>query len=260
MYKRLSLYLSAIVVAFSACKKSDPLTGTESNPPAYVSFTNVNSTPTPSRTVNIFVDGTKINNVSFIGNSSTLSGTYAGIQPGMRSVVVRDTLSTSNINYLTTSINVAAGTSYSFYVYDTLQAGQLKGLLLSTDRTPDANAKVRFLNLSPGSPALDLVLVRREATVNKDSIVLYTGVPYVGNSAAPDIASLSAFRIVNSNVLAGATGTGSLASDYIIRIKLSGTNTIVSSTAASNLTNRRIYTIIARGRYPATTILTTLNN
>lgn len=273
MYKRLSIYLSAAVLVFSACKKSEPLSGTEANPPAFVSFTNVNGTPapagnstSPTKAINVFVDGVKITNVTFISNnsipinSSTLLGTYAGLQPGTRSLVFRDTLSTSNIDYLTTSITVAAGNSYSFYLYDTLQAGRLKGILLSTNRTPDSAAKVRFLNLSPGSPALDFVLVRREAAVAKDSIVLYTGVPYLGNVPTPDTAALSAYRIVPSNVLAGAVAAGSPSSDYILRVKLTGTNTIVASTAASNLVNRRIYTFIARGKFPATTILTTLNN
>lgn len=261
MYKRISLYLLAAVLIFSACKKSDPVMGTDTSL-AFVSFTNVNFSTNLSitRPVNLFIDGVKTNNVNFIGTNGTIAGTYVGVVPGTRTVVLRDTLSTSNIDYVTTSINVAAGSSYSFYLYDTLKTGQLKAVLLNTDRTPDANSKVRFLNLSPASPAVDFIAVRREAGVAKDSITLYTGISYLGDVPTPEIAALSAFKVVSSSVLAGAVAAGSPSSDYLFKVKLSGTNTVVATSAATTLVNGRIYTFIARGKYPATTLLTTLNN
>lgn len=264
MFKNSLIYLSLTVIIFSACKKDEPASGTDTTL-AFVSFTNANFSTNLSitRPVNLFIDGVKKNNVGFIGTNSTISGTYVGVAPGTRTVVLRDTLSTSNIDYLTLPINVAGGRSYSFYLYDTVKLGQLKGILLTTDRTPDpdnANSKIRFLNLAPGSPALDFVAVRREAAVAKDSVVLFTNMPYLGDVASPDIPTLSTFKVLAASTLAGALTPTSPASDYIFRVKLAGTNTAVSSTGAITVVNSRNYTYFARGKYPAVTISFMLNN
>lgn len=67
--------------------------------------------------------------------------------------------------------------------------------------------------------------------------------------ANPDATALSAYVDVASNQAAGAAGAGSLVTDYIIRLKLAGTNTIVTSTAATTIVNGRTYTYFARGIY-----------
>ena len=243
----------------NGCKKADAPTTTPDTNIGYVSFTNVNSS---SKSLNIFIDQ-KLVNATALGVNATMNGIYAGVTEGTRTLLTRD-ISTAlpPIDYYTSSINVAKGLSYSFFQYGVLTSGSLKGILLSTSRTPDANpenARIRFLNISNGAPALDLVMVRSEGTVAKDSVVLYAAVPSLLAVASPDAAALSAHKSVAANKGAGYT-TGSLVSTYVLRLKLAGTNTIVSSTAATTITPGRNYTYYARGTYPATALSVVLDN
>jgi hypothetical protein len=260
MLKKLLIYSGAGLVILSGCKKNDPLTGPQDKSVAYVSFTNVNPN---TKQVNVFVDNGLVSKASFIAPYATILGGYAGVTPGTRTVAIRDTTSPAFLEYFTGNITVTGGQYYSFYLYDIVTASKLKGILLNTDRTPDANpanAKLRFLNLSPGAPALDFVLVRRETAVAKDSVVLVPGAPYIGSVATPDIAALSAYKSVVGSTVAGFISTTSPASDYILRVKLAGTNTIVASTAATSIVPSRNYTFFARGIYPAVTITSHFNN
>jgi hypothetical protein len=63
-------------------------------------------------------------------------------------------------NNLFVSMNnyFAAGGNYSVFITDTINHGQLKGVLLQDNVGPadTSNGQIRFLNLSPDAPALDL--------------------------------------------------------------------------------------------------------
>ena len=258
MYKYF-IYFIVIVIVAGSCKKATNLNGGIVKDESYVSFTNVNAS---GKQINVIVDGNKLNLAGVIAPNATVSGIYLGVAPGARATIIRDSSSASNIDYYTDNINVEAGSSYSYFVYDTLTSGKFKGILLNTDRNPDvnyANSKIRFLNLSPKSPALDFWLVRRVGGTVTDSLKIFSGVPYLGNTT-PDPVALSAFTPVAASQAAGANAPGSAVTDYIIRIRNSSTNAVVSSTAATTLANARNYTFFAKGIYPSTSLISFFNN
>jgi hypothetical protein len=253
MIKKIFLYSLGCVLIMPGCKKDDAPTTTPDKDLGYVSFTNVNSS---SKTLNILVDQ-KLVNATAIAVNGTLTGTYAGFAAGSRALVTRDAgTATPTVDYYTGNLDIAAGKSYSFFQYGVLTGGLLKGILLNTDRTPDAsadNARIRFLNISNGAPALDLVMVRSEGSVAKDSVVLYSAVPSLATVATPDINLLSAYKSVAANKAANST-PGVPVSSYVLKLKLAGTNTQVSASAATTIVPGRNYTFYARGTYPSTAL------
>lgn len=256
MIKNISYITAFLLINFLvSCKKPDALTGS-TNETAFISLTNVN---TSAKVVNVYIDGKLANQYSSIGANASVLGTYVGASAGSHTIEVRD--NTTNIVYGSTSINVEGSKTYSAFVYDVATSNTLKLLVLTTDRTtlPDLNsANVRFLNLSTGSPALDVWLIRRVGGVAKDSSMIYSSVPYIG-STTPDVNSLSAFKSVAASVPAGVNGS-TAASDYIVRLKTAGTATIIATSASITLIPTKIYTIYARGTYPSITISTLLHN
>ena len=257
--KNITAICCLLSIAFVSCKKDQPLTGTETNT-AFVSFTNVNSS---AKTVDFFVYGTRINTAAA---GATILGTYAGVAPGSNTFVAKDATGATPIYYSTPS-TVAAQKSYSFFLYDTLIAGQLKGVLLNTDRTADANSansKFRFLNFNPKAPAFDVIMVRQvsnnattPALIPKDSVLISGGAGYIGSSV-PNIAALSAFTSLPANQLANS-GAGNLQTNYVVKLKLAGTQTLVGS-ATLTLIPGKNYTLILRGVYPTLTLTLLLNN
>ena len=258
MKKYLTYALCSILV-LGACKKAENKTGPLDTSLAYVSITNANAS---GKTVNIFSNNDTLTLASSIATNGTVLGLYTGVTPGTNLFEARD-MAVANTTYFQGDITVAAGMSYSFFLYDTLKVGRVQGILLNNDRNADANpanAKIRFLNLSPKSPALDFWMIRRVGTVPKDSVRVLANVPYLGSVAAPDVTALSSYVSVFANEAAGAAGTGVAVSDYILRLKRASTNTIVYSSAATTIVPGRNYTLFARGLFPAVGITSVLNN
>ena len=258
MTKNKIIYILGVAVLMSSCKKDKAPSTTPDTNLGYVSFTNANAS---SKTLNVVVDGTQINSTALAVNS-TFTGVYAGFSDGPHALVTKDAGVTPAVDVFSGNISVSMGKSYSFFQYGVLTGGVFKGVLLNTDRTPDANAdnsKVRFLNLSNGAPALDFVMVRQEGTTPKDSVILFSGVPSLATVTTPDIAALSVQKAVAGNKAANAI-PGVAVSSYIIRLKLASTNTIVSSTAATTIVPGRNYTFYARGNYPSSVLSSLLDN
>lgn len=232
----------------TGCKKEDAPATTPDTNLGYVSFTNVNNS---SKVINVFVDNKKVNSAAIAVNA-TMLGTYAGFAEGTHTLQTKDTSSVlPPIVYYTGDFTVQKGKAYSFFQYGPLSAGNLKGILLNTDNIPDlnGNAKVRFLNISNNAPALDIVLVRREGTVEKDSVVLYSALAALSSMATPNVEALSPHKLVAGNKAANAV-PGVAASSYNIKVKLAGTNTLVTSSAGVTILPGRNYTFYTRGAYP----------
>ncbi len=247
-----------LTVFFVSCEKDAALIGSDTSE-AYVSFTNVNAT---GKTVNFFINGSKLNlpvTVAAVTPGASIIGLYAGVMPGKASTFTVSDTTPPNPVYYSTPFTVAAAKSYSFYLYDTLvgTAGQLKGILLNTDRTIDANslnANIRALHFNPKAPALDVVIVRQVANnpiapalpvlVPKDSVLISSGISYIGSSV-PNITTLSAFIPVMGSQLAGST-SGILQTNYIAKVKLAGTQTVLA-TGTYTLVPGRNYSLLLRG-------------
>ena len=259
MIKQYLIFTVGSFMLLTGCTKDNGLTGPADKSMAYVSFTNANAS---AKTVNVFVDNTQLNNAAAVSANGTVTGTYLGVYPGDHLLEVKEN-STAATFYHSNNITVAGGTAYSYFIYDTLNAGRFKGILLNSDRNinpASPNSRVRFLNLSPKAPLLDVWFVRRVGAVLKDSLKVFAAVPSLSSVAAPDATALSAYTDVASNQAAGAAGPGSLVTDYIIRLKLANTSTTVYSTTATTLVNGRTYTFFARGIFPAVAITSLLTN
>ena len=251
MLKRILLYTSLFSAAAVSCTKDAPLTGANKEF-ASVSFINANAS---GRTVDVFVDGQKKTVNTPVAANSIILGNYVGINSDANhAVTVRDATNTT-LDYYIGTITGVPSNSYSFFVYDTLVAGKLKGVLLTANRTitsGSANSNIRFLNFSPKSPALDCWLVRIVGATRTDSVNISANTPYIGN-ATPNVATLSNYVSVRGNQLAGANGAGSAATTYAIKVTLAGTQTI-ATTATTTFVPNRNYTIYVRGIYPATAL------
>lgn len=259
MFKNIIIYAGAGLVLLSSCTKDESkVTGMDVQ--TSISYTNANGS---AKTVNLFVNGVKKNLVGTIAANATIAGTYIGLDNQTTNTVSVSDATATTTEYFSGAITTEAGKAYSFFSYDTLIAGKFKGILLASDRkVPENNvltANVRFLNLSPKSPSMDLWLVRRVGGVNKDSVNIGAQ-PYLGSVAAPNVTTLSAFTNVKASEVAGSAGVGVAASDFLIRLKLTGTSTIVSTSAATNIIPGRNYTIFARGTYPSSAVTLLLNN
>jgi len=260
MFKNIiTIISSAAIILLSSCTKNESSTSI-GDAESSVSLTNVNGS---SKTVDFFINGEKKKLAGTVATNGTILGTYVGLGNSTSNTISLNDATVTTTEYFTGSFTTEPGKAYSFFAYDTLIAGTLKGILLNTNRTiPTGDvltANVRFLNFSAKSPALELWLVRRVGGVAKDSVNIGNQ-PYLGSVASPNITTLSAYTNVKSSEVAGSAGAGVAASDFLIRLKIAGTNTIVSTSAATNIVPGRNYTIFARGTYPSSAVTLLLNN
>lgn len=258
MFNKLFICCALTTMLFTACEKAES-TVTSGDAVPTVSLTNANGS---AKTVDFFLNGEKKNVTAAVAANGTILGTYIAVPEGNASLSVKD-VATGNAELYSGVLTVVKNKSYNFFVYDTLITGKLKGILLESDRKIDENntstAKVRFLNLSAKSPSMDLWMVRRQGGIPLDSVNIGAKL-YLGSVGTPDAAALSTYTTVPASEVAGSTATGAASTDYIFRLKLTGTNTVVSSSAATLVIPARNYTVFARGTYPASAVTILLNN
>ncbi len=223
-----AVLMVGLVVVLPACKKSND----GSAIPEVVQVATVDAVPKVPY-VDVYVNGAKSpSRVAYLDQAQPATVTYS-----------YDTLHGGNLNLrLTDSLNndiVEDGISaqpymhYSLIVYDTLSNSvkKTKTLLLADDLISPGKkmSKVRFLNLSPSAPAVDVDLISA-----KDSIRVTTTADYVGDN--PNAGSLSAFINLVS-------------ADYHMKVKTkSGGKTIVLFDDPSlQLTSGKIFTVYLKG-------------
>ncbi|WP_421942928.1 DUF4397 domain-containing protein [Pedobacter sp.] len=152
---KIILSLLAVTLFFSACKKdwenSDSITVSG------IGF--VHASP-GTGALDFIVGGQRANNVDFTFGKDL---GYYGAYPGTRlfGIAKKDTL-----KYLSTlDVTLKPGVFYSAFVVDVLPAPKI--LVFEDDlKAPEADkAKVRFINLSPDAPALDLAIQGKDAAL-----------------------------------------------------------------------------------------------
>jgi len=240
VFNKPGLYtLLAAVVLSTSCKKELSEPTVDATPEAYVAVHNF--ALLAGTTSSVFVNNTQLslggNNVALTVGGSLLSN-YIGVEPGDITVGLRTTTGTAN--YASRTVSVARTAYTSFFAYDTLTtAGTAKILVLTNDmrRADTATSNIRFLHLSPNAGPVNVVLTR---TLNQFGLaatgtINLSNVPFIGSSAAPNEAVLSAFR----NIPAGT---------YSVSV-LSGTTSVLSI-AALTLREGKNYSIVARGFAP----------
>jgi hypothetical protein len=163
-------------------------------------------------------------------SSNTLLSPYLQVPAGTNLL----TLKAGNNTLINKNIYSAAATGTSYIFFDTSAAVSAVGILQLTDALtlPDtASINYRFIHLSPDTSAAADVWLVNGAT---DSIRLDTAATFTG--IAPDVASIQTFTNVKYH--------GEV---YTIKIKKTGTETILASADNFTFAPRGIYSIIFSG-------------
>ncbi|WP_316770445.1 DUF4397 domain-containing protein [Pedobacter frigiditerrae] len=209
-FKNSFLNKFCLAIAFSAvflgsCKKETPVET------AFTAVSVFNASPTFS-TYDVYLNESKANAAAlpFGGGLN-----YTKIAPG--SYNIKFTTSGRPESLLTKSITLLQNTYFSYFLIN--RSSGLDGLLLTDDlsATSTTNAFVRFINLSPDAPALDLV-INGGATVTTNKL----------------------FK-------EASTYTSLTAGTFTFDVKDKATGNVIASLPGSVLAAGFHYTIIARG-------------
>ncbi|MBC7417459.1 MAG: DUF4397 domain-containing protein [Pedobacter sp.] len=206
MTAKLFFALFALSVTLAACGKTDPSRPIEA---AGIGF--IHASP-GTGALDFAVDNQKLNRFTY-----TQDFGYYSAYPGTRLIGVAKKDSTK---YLTKSdVTLNPGVFYSIFVVDTLKFTKL--LVLEDDlKAPAADkAKIRFVNLSPGSTALDLTISGADTALVK-------------NKAFKEYSS---FAPITPNAA------------YNFEVKQTGTTAVKATLPAVKIEAGKIYTIWAKG-------------
>ncbi|MET4083034.1 hypothetical protein ABIB40_003001 [Pedobacter sp. UYP30] len=198
--------LFALTIILAACAKSDPTPPIEA---AGIGF--IHASP-GTGALDFVVDGQKVNSFTY-----TQDFGYYTAYPGTRLIGVAKKDSTTYLAKDT--VNLKPGTFYSFFVVDTLKSTKI--LALEDDLTAPAadKAKIRFVNLSPGSPALDLSIANADTALVKNKA----------------FKAFSSFAPIAPNA------------SYTFEVKQTGTSSVKATLPAVKIEAGKIYTIWAKG-------------
>lgn len=179
----------------------------------------------------VYVDTKPVNGAALVsGNLFPANGIGISVNPGLRSMMVRDTLSTTRQTSLSFAQNMQAGMGYTVFVYDTITAVKQKTVNTALIVPSDTSCRIRFANFAYNgnsvTPDIDVV------STGKNEVVA-TNVPYTG------VTEFVAHPT-------GLTGEG-------FQIRLAGTSTVLASITTATLVPKRSYTVVYRGSHRSTT-------
>lgn len=208
--------LFGVAAFFSACKHND---GDYVNTPAIAALSVVNAYPNTNPLD--FYLGERVNNT---GLSFGQNIQYFRAYEGKREASIAVTGTTTTL--LKKSIDLQAGNYYSLYIIGD-KTETLDYLLIKDVATAVGNGKIkiRFINLSPDAPALNLVV--------DDNTTKFENIAYKANTEFKDVAAIDKSTLTLKNAVTGAE-VGIKLSDY-------------------KFTAGRIYTVWAKGLLGATT-------
>ncbi|TZF86047.1 DUF4397 domain-containing protein (plasmid) [Pedobacter sp. BS3] len=199
-------FFMGLVITFTACsKKSD-----DNSSITTAGIAVLHAAPgLPA--IDFYLQGSKINKLIPISYTDTITYRYA--YPADYPVVIKKYLSA--ITYITDTITLASGKNYTLCVTGTPDA--VKPLILEDDLTAPASgkSKVRFVNLSPDAPALD---------VKFNNETKYTNQAYKSSTAFSSIDTAT----------------------YTVSLLATGSSTTLSQQALK-FESGKIYTVYAKG-------------
>lgn len=237
-YTKISAALLLAVMASSCTKTFDEKTvltdDFSSNSVVQVFLTTVGA----SRNY-ILVDGKVVTGAQLNTTFSATTGYSASLFPaigvghnvpsGLRSFLVRDTLTATTQPQLNFAQNLQAGLYYTTFLYDTTTAIKQRTVLTPVAIPADNSCRIRFANFAYNgnalTPAVDII------SLGKNEIVA-TNVRYT---------EVTNF-ILHPSLLAGEG----------FQIRESGTSNILATTTTTSLIPKRSYTIVYRGSHRAT--------
>jgi hypothetical protein len=179
----------------------------------------------------VYVDAKPVNGAALVsGNLFPANGIGISVQPGLRNMMVRDTLSTTRQTQLSFAQNMQAGMGYTVFMYDTITSVKQKTVETHLIVPSDTSCRIRFANFAyngnAATPAIDVV------STGKNEVVA-TNVPYTG------VTEFVAHPT-------GLAGEG-------FQIRLAGTSTVLASITTATLNPKRSYTVVYRGSHRSTT-------
>lgn len=156
-------FLSIGTLTFQSCSK-------ESGPLPEYAFVNITNTSPTLATFNIYIDQSKINNsgaVAFGGNSG-----YLTVPSGSHNI--KFTTGSSNQALIEKSIPFATNSVSSVFLID--KEANMEYLVVKDELGNSSSDKafVRFINLSPNAPSLDLVEKEAEVIVSDKAYKTYS--------------------------------------------------------------------------------------
>lgn len=205
------LSIAVFAAFFTSCNIDNNSTTTPTN----AAFLVAHASP-DAPNIDVFVnDQNLLSNFPYGANT-----TYVGINPGTSNFKITET-GTQNI-LAETNVNLLPSTGYSIFTIDSLNDISFSIVIDSFLAPSSDSIKLRFLNLSPNSPSIDLAI--------KDSTVLYTNRTFNDQNFVPTFA-----RFV-----------GLKAGIYNFEIRETGTSNLIYS-FSNTLEGGRAYTIYAKG-------------
>ncbi len=189
---------------------------------------------------NVFIDGVRQMRTAFAyaANSPAHSGDLGfALNPGVRSIIIRDTLATSTQPVLNFSIDAKAGKSYSVFMYDTLATS--KQIFTENNFTlpTGGQSSYRFANFVYSKTMLPPVkLVSKAAGGDVFDNVALTGITPYTTVMGGVSDSLFVYNSVNNQLLTAFAFTPTAGRVYTLVYRGSFAITALTNAAARQVT------------------------
>ena len=202
----LSTFIFIITITFFACSEDDPV----SSDPGKANVMAIHASP-DAPGVDVFVD----NNLKQQGLTFPNNTPYIEVDAGIRNIKVNVT--GTALTVFNQNLSFDANKNYSAYAID--RAINLDALLLIDDLTTPASGKshIRFINLSPDAPAIDITLT--------DGTIMF------GDVVFKEVIGFTSFD----------------AGSYSLQIRTAGTSDVVLELGNHTFATGKIYTVFTRG-------------
>ena len=220
----------ASMIMLAACEKEYKSLLTEETNLGNTAFVKFHNAIINSNRTYIYSDMVPLNGatIAYGGLFPSLSPSYTALAAGTRAIAIRDTLAPSTQYPISFNAPMTAGTFYTIFAYDSLNAPQYKVVQDNIQVFNDTAARVRFANFpysTTAMPNVDIFSQKQQANI-------FTN---ISTAAVSDFISFRAG--ISDTLFVRPTGTTN---------NLTQLNGLVA-------TAKRNYTVIFRGSYRSTT-------
>jgi len=227
--KSITIALASMIM-LAACEKEYKSLLTEETNLGNTAFVKFHNAIINSNRTYIYSDMVPLNGatIAYGGLFPSLSPSYTALAAGTRAIAIRDTLAPSTQYPISFNAPMTAGTFYTIFAYDSLNAPQYKVVQDNIQVFNDTAARVRFANFpysTTAMPNVDIFSQKQQANI-------FTN---ISTAAVSDFISFRAG--ISDTLFVRPTGTTN---------NLTQLNGLVA-------TAKRNYTVIFRGSYRSTT-------
>ena len=226
--KSITIALASMIM-LAACEKEYKSILTEETNLGNTAFVKFHNAIINSNRTYIYSDMVPLNGatIAYGGLFPSLSPSYTALAAGTRAIAIRDTLAPSTQYPISFNAPMTAGTFYTIFAYDSLNAPQYKVIQDNIQVFNDTAARVRFANFPFSTTAIPNVDIFSQ----KQQVNVFTN---ISTAAVTDFISFSAN--ISDTLYVRPTGTTN---------NLTQLNGLVA-------TAKRNYTVIFRGSYRTT--------